>query len=87
VLGVSTRTSVAIAGATSYSCGVAGEAGKFGGSLGVAKNASNVGVIGPTAYYADTPVVITAAGGELHRRQGAGVDPGAMRFDPPAAVV
>jgi hypothetical protein len=31
VLGVSTRTSVAITGATSYSCGVAGEAGKFGG--------------------------------------------------------
>jgi hypothetical protein len=63
VLGVSTRTSVAITGATSYSCGVAGDAGKFGSSLGVAKNASNVGVIGPTAYYADTPVVITAAGG------------------------
>jgi hypothetical protein len=34
-------------------------------SLGVAKNASNVGVIGPTAYYADTPVVITAAGGSF----------------------
>jgi hypothetical protein len=30
VLGVSTRTSVAITGATSYSCGVAGDAGKFG---------------------------------------------------------
>jgi hypothetical protein len=85
VLGVSTRTSVAIAGATSYSCGVAGETGKFGGSLGVAKNASNVGVIGPTAYYADTPVVITAAGGNFTGGK-VRVSIQVMRFDPPAAV-
>ena len=60
VLAVSTRTTAAITGATAYNCGVAGEASKFGGALGVAKNASNVGVVGPTAYYADTPVVLTA---------------------------
>jgi hypothetical protein len=65
VHGVSTRTSVAVTGATTYSCGVAGETGKFGSSLGVTKNASNIGVIGPTAYYADTPVVLTAAGGNF----------------------
>ena len=63
VLAVSTRTTAAITGAASYSCGVAGEAGKFGASLGVALNASNIGVIGPTAFYSDTPVVITAVGG------------------------
>ncbi|MBO9708756.1 MAG: DUF2793 domain-containing protein [Caulobacter sp.] len=63
VYAVSTRTSAAVTGATSYGCGVAGETTKFGALLGVAKNASNIGVIGPTAYYADTPVVITAAGG------------------------
>ncbi|MDR6533623.1 hypothetical protein J2800_004389 [Caulobacter rhizosphaerae] len=85
VLGVSTRTSAAITGATSYSCGVAGEAGKFGAALGVAKNASNVGVIGPTAYYADTPVVITAAGGAFTGGK-VRVSIHAMRFDPPAAV-
>lgn len=85
VLGVSTRTSAAITGATSYSCGVAGEAGKFGSSLGVAKNASNVGVIGPTAYYADTPVVITAAGGAFTGGK-VRVSIHAMRFDAPAAV-
>lgn len=85
VLGVSTRTSVAITGATSYSCGVAGEAGKFGASLGVAKNASNVGVIGPTAYYVDTPVVITAAGGAFTGGK-VRVSIQVMRFDPPAAV-
>ncbi|KRA75060.1 ribonuclease III [Caulobacter sp. Root656] len=85
VLGVSTRTSAAITGATSYSCGVAGEAAKFGGALGVAKNASNVGVIGPTAYYADTPVVITSAGGAFTGGK-VRVSIHAMRFDPPAAV-
>jgi hypothetical protein len=44
---------------------VAGDTAKFGSGLGVAKNANNVGVVGPTAYYADTPVVITAAGGSF----------------------
>lgn len=85
VLGVSTRTSVAITGATSYSCGVSGDAAKFGGSLGVAKNASNVGVIGPTAYYADTPVVITAAGGGFTGGK-VRVSMHLMRFDAPGAV-
>ncbi|WP_426032359.1 DUF2793 domain-containing protein [Caulobacter sp. DWP3-1-3b2] len=65
VLGVSTRTSVAVTGATSYSCGVSGDTAKFGSGLGVAKNTNNVGVVGPTAYYADTAVVITAAGGSF----------------------
>lgn len=85
VMGVSTRTSVAITGATSYSCGVSGDAGKFGASLGVAKNASNVGVVGPTAYYADTPVVITAAGGSFTGGK-VRVSMHVMRFDAPAAV-
>jgi hypothetical protein len=85
VMSVSTRTSLAITGATSYSCGVLGEVGKFGSSLGVAKNASNVGVIGPTAYYADTPVVITAAGGGFTGGK-VRVSIHVMRFDGPAAV-
>ena len=85
VLGVSTRTSVAITGATSYSCGVSGDAAKFGASLGVAKNASNVGVVGPTAYYADTPVVITAAGGAFTGGK-VRVSMHVMRFDAPASV-
>ncbi|CAN5137781.1 DUF2793 domain-containing protein [soil metagenome] len=85
VLGVSTRTSVAITGATSYSCGVSGDVGKFGSSLGVAKNANNVGVVGPTAYYADTPVVITAAGGNFTAGK-VRVSMHVMRFDGPAAV-
>ncbi len=63
VLAVSTRTIEAVTGASAYDCGVAGEASRFGGSLGVSAGASNIGVIGPTAFYADTPVVLTAVGG------------------------
>jgi len=62
VLGVASRTTQTIAGATSYSVGVAGEADKFGGLLGIAAGSTNVGVIGPTAYYADTRVRVTANG-------------------------
>ena len=85
VLAVSTRTTAAITGATAYNCGVAGEASKFGGALGVAKNASNVGVVGPTAYYADTPVVLTAVGGSFVGGK-VRVAIHVLRFDAPAAV-
>jgi hypothetical protein len=63
VLGVSTRTVTAVTGAASYDCGIAGEPAKFGGSLGVAAGSSNSGVIGPQAFYASTPVRLTANGG------------------------
>lgn len=65
VLGVSTRTVTAVTGAASYDCGIAGETAKFGGSLGVAAGASNIGVIGPTAVYAPTRVRLTANGGSF----------------------
>ena len=63
VLAVASRTTGAVTGATSYSVGVAGEPGKFGSLLGIAKRATNIGVIGPTAFYAPTPIRITANGG------------------------
>jgi hypothetical protein len=85
VLAVSTRTTVAVTGATSYNCGVSGDASKFGGSLGVAKNSSNVGVIGPTAYYADTPVLLTAVGANFTAGK-VRVAVHLLRFDAPAAV-
>ena len=65
VLGVSTRTVTAITGASSYDCGLAGETSKFGGSLGVAQGSTNVGVIGPQAFYSPTPIVLTANGGSF----------------------
>ena len=65
VLGVSTRTVTAISGATSYDCGIAGTPSKFGGSLGIAAGSTNVGVIGPQAFYSATPIVLTANGGSF----------------------
>ena len=65
VLGVSARTVSAITGATSYGCGIAGETSKFGGSLGIAEGSTNAGVIGPQAFYADTPVQLTAEGADF----------------------
>lgn len=64
-LGVSTVVQTAITGATSFGCGIAGQATKFGGLLGISAGASNRGVIGPEAFYADTPVRLTADGGNF----------------------
>jgi hypothetical protein len=65
VFNVSSRTTTTITGATSYDCGVAGNTGQFGGSLGVAAGSTNKGVIGPTGFYADTPIRLTANGGNF----------------------
>lgn len=65
VFGVSTRTVTDVTGAASYDCGVSGEANKFGGSLGAAAGSTNAGVIGPTAYYANTKVRLTANGSDF----------------------
>jgi len=65
VLAVSVRTVTAVTGAASYDCGLAGEPSKFGGSLGAAAGATNIGVVGPFAVYADTPVRLTANGGDF----------------------
>ena len=64
-LGVSTRTFAAITGATSYHCGLAGQPQKFGGFLGVGLGATNLGVIGPEAFYSDTPIQLTANGSDF----------------------
>jgi hypothetical protein len=65
VLCVASRTTEAITGASSYGVGIAGEADKFGDLLGAAADASNVGVVGPTAFYADTKVRVTANGADF----------------------
>ncbi|KRW98068.1 DUF2793 domain-containing protein [Paracoccus sp. MKU1] len=62
VLGVSCRVITAITGAASFDCGIAGETSKFGGSLGIAAGSSNIGVIGPQAFYADTAIRLTTNG-------------------------
>lgn len=65
VLGVSCRVITAITGAASFDCGIAGEISKFGGSLGIAADSTNIGVIGPQAFYAPTPIRLTANGGSF----------------------
>ncbi len=65
VFGVSTRTTQAITGATSYDCGIASEINKYGGLLSTALGATNSGVTGPTAFYAPTPIRITANGSDF----------------------
>jgi len=65
VFGVTVRVQTAITGATSYDCGIAGDLSKYGGSLGVAAGSNNIGVTGPTAFYANTPIRFTAAGGNF----------------------
>jgi hypothetical protein len=65
VLGVAARTTLAITGATSYGVGTAANTTQFGNLLGVALGATNNGVIGPAAFYADTKVRVTANGGSF----------------------
>ncbi len=65
VLAVSTRTTVAITGATSYGCGIAGDTTKYGNLLSIAAGSTNSGVTGPTAFYAATPIRLTANGGSF----------------------
>lgn len=65
VLGVAARTLTTITGATAFDCGLAGDTSKFGGSLGVTAGSTNIGVIGPTAFYTDTAVRLTALGGDF----------------------
>lgn len=66
LLGVSTRTTAAITGAASYDCGpTGGSTSAYGGSLSVASGSTNIGVIGPTAFYSDTTVTLTANGGNF----------------------
>lgn len=65
VFNVSERVITAITGATSFSVGIAGEAGKFGSSLGIGAGGSNVGTIGPTGFYSPTPIRLTSSGGNF----------------------
>jgi hypothetical protein len=65
VFAVTERVTAAVTGASSFSVGIAGEATKFGSLLGLSVGSSNIGVIGPTAFYADTPIVVSASGGNF----------------------
>jgi hypothetical protein len=65
VLAVGARVLTAITGATSYQIGVSGNLSQFGSLLSVPAGSSNFGLIGPTAFYTNTTIIITAAGGSF----------------------
>jgi hypothetical protein len=65
VLGVASRTTLSITGATSYGVGISGNPTQFGNLLGIALGSTNNGVIGPTAFYTNTRVRVTANGGNF----------------------
>ena len=65
LLTVNVRVLTAVTGATSFGVGVAGETTKFGNFIGIGVDSTNIGIIGPTAYYANTAVRLTANGGNF----------------------
>jgi hypothetical protein len=62
VLAVGAKVVTPITGATSYQVGVSGNLSQFGSGLSLGAGSSNFGLIGPTAFYANTTIIITAAG-------------------------
>lgn len=68
VIGVTARvlSDVTGAGVTGWRIGVAGANDRYGASIGLVKDSSSNGVTGsPVAYYADTPLQISAEGGSF----------------------
>lgn len=73
VLAVAVYVVTAITGATSFnvdattasSGGSGTTSGQFGSNLGISAGSSNIGVIGPTAWYAASTITLTANGGNF----------------------
>jgi hypothetical protein len=65
VLAVGARVLTAITGPTSYQIGTSGNLSQFGSLLSLPVGSSNFGLIGPTAFYTNTTIIITAAGGSF----------------------
>jgi hypothetical protein len=65
VLAVGARVTTTISGATSYEVGVSGNLSQFGSGLALPAGSLNFGLIGPTAFYVNTNLIITAAGGSF----------------------
>jgi hypothetical protein len=65
VLAVGARVLTAITGPTSYQIGISGNLSQFGSLLSLPAGSSNFGLIGPTAFYTNTTIIITAAGGSF----------------------
>lgn len=62
ILGVSVKVSTAITGAASFDVGDGSTVDRYGGSIGIALNSENIGVVGPFAIYSAGFVRLTANG-------------------------
>ena len=71
VVGVTGRVTQSITGSlTNWSLGVNGSSDRFGQGLGIALNSYILGMSNtPTTYYIDTPLVLTANGGDFSQGQ------------------
>jgi hypothetical protein len=66
VMAVNCRVTQAITGATSFSIGISGDATRYGNSLGIALDTTNIGMTQhPFTYYANTALLFTANGGSF----------------------
>jgi hypothetical protein len=72
-LAVSELVVTSVTGASSV--GVLGNTTQFGDSLGVSAGSKNIGIIGPTAFYSATPIVVTATSGSFTGGNGPYLDP------------
>ncbi len=62
VLAVGARVVTTITGATSFEVGVSCTLAQFGSGIGLTAGTLNYGLIGPTAFYSATGVIVTSAG-------------------------
>ncbi len=66
VFGITARVLMPLPSGQKWRCGVGADAGRYGSYIGGDKESTNIGVTGaPQAYYANTPVRITAQSGSL----------------------
>ncbi|MDX1974485.1 MAG: DUF2793 domain-containing protein [Rickettsiales bacterium] len=63
VMAVNVRVTTAVTGATTFSVGVSGDTTRYGSSIAIALDTTNIGLSSsPLAYYSNTALVLTAAG-------------------------
>jgi Major tropism determinant N-terminal domain len=65
VFSVGARVVTTITGPTSFEVGVSGNLTQFGSGLGLSAGSTNYGLIGPTAFYSATNLIVTATGGNF----------------------
>lgn len=65
IIGVASRVTTSITGATSFDVGDGSTVDRFGGLLGVSAGSTNQGLIGPAGNYSSTTITITANGGNF----------------------